>query len=117
MDLAFIKSLLEAEAIQYYVHNDHFGSLKIGPKIDLFNSKTIFVQEEDSERAKELIAGYLAEQSCGEVDNKNRSASAYSFTDRLRVIFETLVFWWFIPPGRRWKKKQSQEKKESLSSH
>jgi hypothetical protein len=40
IDLAILKSLLEAEKIHYYVKNDHFGSLRPGPQIYLFNDKT-----------------------------------------------------------------------------
>ncbi len=55
--LAFIKSLLTAENLYYFIHNDQFGSLRIGPKIDLFNSKTIFVSEDDAEIAKKGVSG------------------------------------------------------------
>jgi len=47
IDLAILKSLPEAEKIHYYVKNDHFGSLRPGPQIYLFNDKTIYVSEAD----------------------------------------------------------------------
>lgn len=34
-ELALIKSILDGEGIPYFVHNDHFGTLKVGPKIEL----------------------------------------------------------------------------------
>jgi hypothetical protein len=105
MDLAFLRSLLEADGIAYFVHNDHFGSLSVGPKIGLFNAKTIFVRDEDATRAKEVIAGYLEEQNKVEVIEE-RSRSAYTLKDRIRVILEMLLFWWFIPPGKRWRNRQ-----------
>jgi Putative prokaryotic signal transducing protein len=40
-ELVLIKSILDGEGIQYFVHNDHFGTLKVGPRIELFNAKTI----------------------------------------------------------------------------
>ena len=42
-ELALIKSLLDAEGIHYFVHNDHFGTLRVGPRIELLNTKTIMV--------------------------------------------------------------------------
>ena len=53
LELLFIKSLFEGEKIPYYVQNDHFGSLEIGPRIPLFNAKMIMVHEEDMENAFE----------------------------------------------------------------
>lgn len=59
VELSIIKSILESENITYFVHNDHFGSLMIGPQIDLYNARMIMVNEEYYERAKELIADFL----------------------------------------------------------
>ncbi|MEN8189472.1 MAG: DUF2007 domain-containing protein [Thermodesulfobacteriota bacterium] len=105
LDLAFLKSLLESENIQYFVHNDHFGSLKVGPRIDLLNGKTIFVDEPDAEKAEEIIGDYLSDRQRQTI-TPGRS-SAYSVASKLRVIIETLLFWWFIPQGRRWKKEEN----------
>ncbi len=58
-ELALIKSLFELEHINYYVLNDHFGTMKIGPKIDLLNMKTIYVAEEDFDFAKEILFDFL----------------------------------------------------------
>ncbi len=102
LDLAFIKSFLEAEDIPNFVHNDHFGLLKIGPKIELLNAKTIFVKESDAEKAQELIDNYIEVQD--DDDNGQLRKSAYSLTTKMRVIIEALIFSWFIPQGRRWKK-------------
>ena len=98
-DLVFIKSLLEAESIPYFVHNDHFGSLRLGPKIDLLNAKTIFVNESNTDVAQEVIGYYLQNQQ-----DVSQRKSAYSFVTKMRVIIETLIFFWFIPQGRRWKR-------------
>ena len=48
-ELALIKSILDGEGIQYFVHNDHFGTLKVGPRIELLNAKTIMVAEKHYE--------------------------------------------------------------------
>ena len=58
-ELALIKSILDGEGIQYFVHNDHFGTLKVGPRIDLFNAKTIMVEEKHYEVSKEIIDDFL----------------------------------------------------------
>ena len=50
VDLLIIRSFLEGEGIKYFVHNDHFGSLRIGPVIELYNAKTLMVDEVDYER-------------------------------------------------------------------
>ena len=104
LDLVFIKSLLESENIPSFVHNDHFGSLKLGPKIDLLNTKTIFVNENDSDKAQELIDSYLEELN--NEGNEPIEKTTYSLTTKVRIIIEALLFSWFIPPGRRWKKEK-----------
>ena len=95
-ELAIIKSVFESEGINYFVHNDHFGTLQIGPKIDLFNAKTIMVQENQFEIAKELICEFLENIKDSETPNKLQ----YSWADKLRMVIETVLFTWFIP-GKR----------------
>jgi len=98
VELAVIRSLLEAEKIHYFVHNDHFGTMRTGPPIDLFNAKSIMVSERHYERASEIISDYL---------NKVKSKafkSEYSLKDKIRMVIETLLFSWFIP-GKKWQKK------------
>lgn len=102
LDLIFIKSLLESEGISFFVHNDYFGSLKIGPKIDLLNDKTIFVDESGRERASEVIDSYLEATNESAIEPKTQSA--YSITTKLRIVIEALIFNWFIPQGRNWKR-------------
>ncbi len=97
VDLAIIKSIFEGEGIEYFVHNDHFGTLKIGPKIDLFNAKTIMVQEHQFEMAKELIDEFLENIKEAEAPHNHR----YSWADKLRMVIETVLFTWFIPGKRR----------------
>ena len=101
LDLVFLKSLLEAEKIPYFVHNDTYGTMKMGPRIELFNAKTLFVSEYDKEKAYGLVEFYLNNQKYDtEAPSKK---SAYSIKSKLRVIIEFLVFSWFIPQGRVWK--------------
>src|SRR4030042_3221785 len=103
-ELALIKSLFEPEEINYYVLNDHFGTMKIGPKIELLNMKTIYVSEEDFDFAKEIVFDFL-------VNTKNGSEpfkSQYSMSDKIRMVIETVVFSWFIP-GKRWSRNKMKE--------
>ena len=103
-ELAIIRSILDGEGIQYFVHNDHFGTLQVGPPIDLFNLKTIMVSEDQYERAKEIVDDFLA-------STKNISTPPphrYSLTDKIRMVFETLIFTWFIP-GNKWKRGRTTE--------
>ncbi len=106
VELSMIKSLFESEDIPYFVHNDHFGSLKIGPQIDLFNTKMVMVPEEYHKKAEEIISDYLGKVQEEETDP---FVSQYSLKDKIRMIAETILFFWFVP-GKR--KKKSNKKNE-----
>lgn len=100
-ELAIIRSILDGEEIHYFVHNDHFGTMRTGPPIDLFNAKAIMVSEESYVRADELIGDYL---------NNVRSdvnKSEYSIWDKIRMVVETFIFGWFMP-GKKWMKKSDR---------
>ena len=103
VELAIIKSILEAEEIPFFVHNDNYGSLITGPRIGLLNAKTIFVPENSGERARDLISEYLKNTGNGP-DDEDGERSEYSFADKIRVVIESLIFGWFMP-GKRWRKK------------
>ena len=108
VELSIIKSILEAEEIPFFVHNDNYGSLIAGPRIGLLNAKTIFVPANSGERARELISDYLknTEKAPGDEDAKS---SEYSIADKIRVVIESLIFGWFMP-GKRWRKKPGDKK-------
>ncbi len=91
-ELAIIRSIFDGEGLNYYIRNEHFGSLKVGPKIDLLNAKMIQVYEEQFELASELISIFL-ENSQKDITNDSR----YSLPDKIRMIIETLIFGWFMP--------------------
>jgi hypothetical protein len=95
-ELALIGSILESEDIPFFIHNDHFGSLRIGPPIDLFNKKTIMIDKIYEERAKELLADFLKTTK-----DDTQTAPSYSLFDKLRMIFETVIFAWFVPGRHR----------------
>ncbi|MBI4699445.1 MAG: DUF2007 domain-containing protein [Nitrospirae bacterium] len=95
-ELALIESILEAEKIDYFVKNDNFGSLYIGPQIDLYNQKTIMVQDDQYDRAKDVMSDYL--QQTEVIDEK--PLGKYTLFDKLRIVAEFLMFGWVIP-GRK----------------
>lgn len=98
-ELALIESILEEDNIPYFIHNNHFGSLEIGPLIDIYNKKTIMIEEAHEERARELLQDFLAATA---------TIPPYSILDKIRMVFEVLFFSWFIPGRHR---KQSKNEK------
>lgn len=93
-----IRGIFDTEGVSYFVHNDNFGSMRVGPQIDLLNKKTIMVASEDMGRAKEIISNLLGRRLPEEEEQ-------YSMGQKLRMILETMIFWWFIPGRKRRKEK------------
>lgn len=96
LELSMIRGVMDTEDIHYFVLNDNFGSMRVGPQIDLFNKKTIMVATEDVGRAKEIISNFLERQLPEEEEQEQ-----YSIGQKLRMILETVIFWWFIPGRKR----------------
>ena len=94
-ELAIIKSLLNGEGIHFFVRNDHFGSLEVGLRVELFNAKMIFVHAEQYDRARELISDFFETTQKEEVEDQGR----YSTFDKFRMLIEAILFNW-IMPGR-----------------
>jgi hypothetical protein len=105
LELAMIRGVFDTECIHYFVHNDHFGSMRVGPQIDLLNKKTIMVPPEDAERAKTIITDLLNRALPEETIEEK-----YTTSQKLRMILETIVFGWFIPGRRR--RRVSPEKED-----
>jgi hypothetical protein len=99
-ELAIIKSLLNGEGIDFFVRNDHFGSLEVGLRVELFNVKMIFVHAEQYDRARELISDFLETTKQEEVEGQG----SYSTFDKIRMLIEAILFNW-IMPGRAKKRK------------
>lgn len=104
LELAMLRGIFDTEGIHYFVHNDNFGSMRVGPQIDLLNKKTIMVSPEDAERAKAIISDLLNREIPEETIEEKYTAS-----QKLRMIFETIVFGWFIPGRRRRSVPQEKE--------
>lgn len=111
-ELAVIKSLLEAEGIYYFVHNEYFGSLQVGPSIPLLNARTMLVPRFEVERVSDLL------QSAEPLQPEDRERP-FSTGDKLRMLLEVFVFWWLIP-NRRFRRRGSsrhqQGRDQSCSS-
>lgn len=98
LELAMIRGVFESEGIPYFIHNDHFGSMRVGPQIDLLNKKTIMIAPEDAGRAREIVVDLVGTQVPEEQEQ-----TEYSLEQKLRMILETLLFGWFIPGKKRCK--------------
>jgi len=95
-EAALVESILSAAGIPFFVHNEFFGAMRVGPQIDLLNMKTFMVSEESGQEAQELIADYL--------QTTRPAPRPTLLRDRIRVVIELLLFGWFIPgrmPCRR----------------
>jgi len=57
-ELAFVKSLLDANGIRYFVQNEHFGSLYPG----LPSVCSVMVDETDAKRAGKLVRRLVKRQ-------------------------------------------------------
>ena len=101
MELSLIKSILDSESIRYFVRNDNFGSLEVGPNIGLFNGKMIKVQDDQYERSKELLSDFI-EKTKRPIEN---TLKEYSLFDKIRMAVEFLVFGWVMPGKIRHKAK------------
>ena len=67
IDLLILRSHFDDAGIRYYVRNDTFGSLYLGPHIEAYNRKILCVAESDLDDARALLAEFLAHTG-GEVD-------------------------------------------------
>ena len=97
IDLALLRGILDGDGIPFFVHNDHFGSLRIGVVIELYNAKTIMVNEEDYIRASELVSDYLSKTKI-QWAKGDKFQSEYSLFDKIRVILEVIICGWTVPP-------------------
>lgn len=95
-ELLLFRSVLDGAGIVYFVKGDAFGSLTVGPTIDHYNQKTIFVHRADHEEAGALLAEFLAKTA----EPRRAAARDLRARDVVRMVLEVLLFGWFMP-GRR----------------
>jgi len=107
-DLVVAESILAAEDIPYFVHNRHFGGLKPGVQIELYNVMTVMVPEAELLSAREA----LAVLSTPELESPRPSPKHI-----LRMVIESLCFAWFIPAkGQRKDTEASDDGNTNASS-
>jgi hypothetical protein len=75
-ELVFIKSVLDADEVPFYVQNDNFGSLYSGAYMSYFNAKTVMVPEEYYEDAKQIIQSVIKDAEF--VDSKEKEPPGIS---------------------------------------
>ena len=94
-ELAVVESLLTAEKLPYFVHNEHFGGLEIGPSIPLLNERAVLVDDEDFERATALVAAPPLQAEARE------RGSSVPVLSKVRMVLEVLLLGWLLPAQRR----------------
>jgi len=90
-ELVFLKSVLEADEVPFYVQNENFGSLYSGAYMNYFNAKTIMVPEEYYEDAKEIISSVIKDAKFPDTKEKE-SLGASNFLNDI-ISFVTLGFY------------------------
>ncbi len=93
MELSFLICILNKEEIPYLIIGQHFGSIFPGLQIASYNERTIQVPKGFEERAIKAIDEFR------KIDV--RLEQSYTLTSKIRMIFEALIFGWFIPGGNK----------------
>jgi hypothetical protein len=96
-ELMLLKSIFQAAGIRFFVHNDAFGSLTVGPRIDRYNQKRIFIADADYRDAQELLQEFLVKTR----DGREASPRPLPVREKIRLVVEFLVFGWIVPGRRR----------------
>lgn len=94
IELAIAESLLEANDIPYFVHNAGFGGLYPGVQIELYNRMSIMVPTPVAEEA-------IAVLSVLSRPDVTPQQTEYTLASKIRMVFETLFFSWFIPDKKQ----------------
>lgn len=95
-ELLVLRSVFDAAGIHYFVKNDLFGSLAVGPQIDHYNRKTLYVAADDLDEAR-LLVGEFLERTAEPADQPREPLGLMAV---LRMTAELLLFGWFMP-GKR----------------
>ena len=107
MELLVLRGVLDGAGFLYFVKNDQFGSLAVGPQIDHYNRKTIFVHEDQLEDARDLLAE-LRSRPDPEPAEPLGGHGRPGLGDVLRMVVELLLFGWIVP-GRRHRRSREPE--------
>lgn len=90
-EVAVISSLLEAYGIPFFIRGGGFGKLYPGMQINHYNTQTFLVPESQLDIARVLIADFMTPSITLQDIRKS------SVSEKLRVVFEALVYGWFVP--------------------
>ncbi len=101
-EAAVIAGLLDACEIRYFIRGGAFAKLYPGPLIQNYNTQTFMVRYADFADARVLLSDFTAPGE-GAVES-----GRYTLGDKVRILFEALVYGWVIP-GRRAKRAQDDE--------
>lgn len=93
-EAAVIAGLLDACGVAYFIRGGAMAKLYPGPRIQDYNTQTFMVRMGDLPDARMLLAEFIAPTAPPQSDGH------YSLADKLRVLFEAVVFGWIVP-GRR----------------
>lgn len=94
-ELLVLRSVFDAAGLHYFVKNDLFGSLAVGPQIDHYNRKTVYVAPDDLDEARLLVRELLERTAEPDLPRE-----PLGLLDVLRMTAELLLFGWFMP-GKR----------------
>ncbi len=92
-ELVFIKSVLEADEVPFYVQNDNFGSIYPGAYVNYFNAKTIIVPDEYYDEAKEIIKSVIEDAEFPENEDKQPPG----ISDLFRILVSFFTFGLYTP--------------------
>jgi len=104
-ELVFVKSVLEADEVPFYVQNDNFGSLYSGAYMSYFNAKTVMVPEEYYEEAKQIIQSVIKDAEF--VDSKDKEPPGIS--DLFNNLISLLTLGLYSPARGNNKNTKSNE--------
>jgi len=86
-ELAVIRSVLDSADIPYYIKNEYFGSLHIGPVIGGLNNKPIFVHENHYKEAKDILARSIKREDFAPLQNTQDSTAFNGIYKFFRNLF------------------------------
>ena len=102
-ELVFIKSVLEADEVPFYVQNDNFGSLYPGAYMSYFNAKTVMVPEEYYEDAKQIIQSVIKDAEFVDIKDEELFGTSDLFDNLISILTLGL----YSPGGRKSKSSKS----------
>ena len=85
---------LESHGIPAFVQGNGFGALHPGPQIASYNLRRIMVPDTYAAQGKEALSVFAQPLESSVSDSPN-------FLNKLRVVFELVIFGWFVPGNRR----------------